>query len=229
MYSSFKKTRGNTGQSSVYVISGLVFGDILSVFPIYSWWINLTSILLLVVTSFVSNLPLPSHRDFPYLLGEDIQLEIIDTPTIFETGTRREISHADLPIVSEALSITLRFKLLSHSREYGRIFQKGIDGTNVRTPTLFLAPNTSQLHPCFSTTKDWNVHLFVGDSLVLGRTYHFTYAISATEGRLDVYINGVLAGFKCVTDIVTEQIVFNNEPLRMGNFESYASAKCEIV
>ncbi|RUS34196.1 hypothetical protein BC938DRAFT_481997, partial [Jimgerdemannia flammicorona] len=176
-----------------------------------------------------AELGLRDIRDFPYLLGEDIQLEIIDTPTIFETGTRREISHADLPIVSEALSITLRFKLLSHSREYGRIFQKGIDGTNVRTPTLFLAPNTSQLHPCFSTTKDWNVHLFVGDSLVLGRTYHFTYALSATEGRLDVYINGVLAGFKCVTDIVTEQIVFNNEPLRMGNFESYASAKCEIV
>ncbi|RUP43206.1 hypothetical protein BC936DRAFT_137480, partial [Jimgerdemannia flammicorona] len=153
-------------------------------------------------------------------------LQIINNPISFQAGTRRDVSHTDLPIVSDALSITLRFKLQSRSNKLTRIFQKGINGINTQTPALFLEPLNMRLYLYFSTTTDENV--YVGGPLVIGRTYHFTYTLSAFERRLDVYIDGVLAGFKHLEDVVADQLVFNKEPLFIGSDDSLPSPLAEI-
>ncbi|CAG8556922.1 18236_t:CDS:2 [Acaulospora morrowiae] len=71
--------------------------------------------------------------------------EIFSNPLDFPTN-KMHINDGELPSVTNKISVTLRLNVQRHDTGWQSIFQKG--GTNyIRTPSLWLRPNTGKLHP----------------------------------------------------------------------------------
>ncbi|CAG8446115.1 8312_t:CDS:2, partial [Ambispora leptoticha] len=100
------------------------------------------------------------------------------------------IQHAELPEVTNELSVSLRLNILHRNSVWACIFHKG-ELNKVRTPTLWLTPKNSAPHAQFSTTDCISAGIdSVGSGLSLNRWYHLVYTLSEPEKQLDFYIDG---------------------------------------
>ncbi|CAG8564293.1 9039_t:CDS:2 [Ambispora gerdemannii] len=125
--------------------------------------------------------------------------ELISEPTIMSSKDRKAIQHADLPVVEDSLSVTLRLNILNNFPDYICVFRK--------------AP-----HVRLSITDNSNFGLLaVGDGLTLNQWYHLVYTLSESEKRLDFYMDGIWVGFTSIQNVRTEKVVFNEGPLYIGN------------
>ncbi|CAG8606939.1 6445_t:CDS:2 [Ambispora leptoticha] len=137
--------------------------------------------------------------------------EYISEPITFSSEDRMIIQHAELPEVTNELSVSLRLNILYRNSEWACIFHKG-ERNEDRTPGLWLTPKNSALDAQFSTTNCLSTHL-IGNGLSLNRWYHLVYTLSEPEKQFDFYIDG-----KCVEFArIQQNIIFNNGPLCIGN------------
>ncbi|GES75946.1 glycosyltransferase family 39 protein [Rhizophagus clarus] len=141
--------------------------------------------------------------------------ELISDPISLGEQDQRVFEHADLPTVSDKLSITLRLKIRSHANDWATILHKGT-GHSIRTPGLLLSAYDSRLEPQFS--GNWNDHVVMGiqDKLMLNKWYHLALTLSDPEKRSDFYVDGEWIGFNSVNNVKTQKIVFNEGPLHIG-------------
>jgi hypothetical protein len=58
--------------------------------------------------------------------AQKIPFEIIADPTIFSPNINKVVQHADLPPVTDSVSITLRLNLQAHNGDWACVFHKGI-------------------------------------------------------------------------------------------------------
>ncbi|KAF0557269.1 concanavalin A-like lectin/glucanase [Gigaspora margarita] len=132
-----------------------------------------------------------------------IYRELITEPTIFTPEYNRVISHAELPVVKNELSITLKISLARHSLGPGWdiVFYKGRT-ENSRTPALWLNPNNSAPCPRFSTTGNH-------------------------DKRMNFYIDGEWVGSSSVAH-VRQSIKFNDSPLYIGSNLSWCGFAGQI-
>ncbi|CAG8446125.1 8313_t:CDS:2 [Ambispora leptoticha] len=142
--------------------------------------------------------------------------ECISEPITFSIQDRRLIHHAELPKVTNELSVTLRLNILCHSPNYVSVFHKG-EVNEDRTPVLQLQPNDSAPHARFSVTGNWNAgNNAVANGLTLNRWYHLVYTLSEPKKKLNFYIDGKWVEFHSFQ----QDIKFNNGPLWIGNYRS---------
>ncbi|CAG8851986.1 8430_t:CDS:2, partial [Gigaspora margarita] len=87
--------------------------------------------------------------------------ELITERIVFTLEYNRIISHAELPIVKNELSITLKIYLESHGTEWYTVFYKGRTENN-RTPALWLNPNKVPC-PRFSITGNFDAGIDMND------------------------------------------------------------------
>nr|CAG8545475.1 10375_t:CDS:2 [Entrophospora candida] len=122
----------------------------------------------------------------------------------------------ELPSVIDEVSIALKLYAHRHDPSYPTIFHKG--ATNgITTPSLWLHPNTSQPYIRFSINDGRNLGIdAIGPGIVLNKWYHLCYTLSEPLKRMDFYINGKWAGFKCIEQVLTQCIMFNRDQLRIG-------------
>ncbi|CAI2175348.1 13964_t:CDS:2 [Funneliformis geosporum] len=150
-------------------------------------------------------------------------IELISDPIIFNEQSQRVFKHADLPMVRNELSVTLRLKLQSHTPYWAVVFHKGTEWL-IRTPRLVLIPNKSSLHARFSGKLKNNLGIDeLGDGLLLDKWYHIAYTLSDSKKRLDIYIDGEWVGFYGIQDVKSEQVVFNDGPLYIGRTSDHGS------
>ncbi|CAJ0634474.1 1001_t:CDS:2 [Entrophospora sp. SA101] len=141
--------------------------------------------------------------------------ELISDPIMLRGQDQRIFNHADLPVVKDELSVTLRLKLHSHT-SVSTIFHKGT-GDLVRTPGLWLVREQPLLYARF--TGNWNSNTGIdrlGPALLLNKWYHITYTLSDSEKRLDVYIDGEWTGYYSIQHVKTQKVIFNDGPLYIG-------------
>ncbi|CAG8585764.1 2715_t:CDS:2 [Ambispora leptoticha] len=142
--------------------------------------------------------------------------EFISDPINFSAKDSKVIQHAELPVVTDELSVTLRLNLLSKNSNWSSVFHKGVTDIE-RTPSLWMTPNNSAPHVRFSLNDNWNAGIDSLDGgLSLNQWYHLAYTLSEPQKRLDFYIDGKWAGFQSFQQVQTEQLLFNNGPLRIG-------------
>ncbi|CAJ0756948.1 14613_t:CDS:2 [Entrophospora sp. SA101] len=130
--------------------------------------------------------------------------ELISDPIMLRGQDQRIFNHADLPVVKDELSVTLRLKLHSHT-SVSTIFHKGT-GDLVRTPGLWLVREQPLLYARF--TGNWNSNTGIdrlGPALLLNKWYHITYTLSDSEKRLDVYIDGEWTGYYSIQHVKTQK------------------------
>ncbi|CAG8708057.1 1410_t:CDS:2 [Cetraspora pellucida] len=130
-------------------------------------------------------------------------VEIISNPIAFGIQEQQIISHTDLPVVKDELSLTLRLKLQSHSSSWATIFHKGNWDSNAGIMEL-------------------------GDGLSLQRWYHIAYTLSDSEKRLDVYLDGEWLGFYSIQEVKKQRVIFNDGPLHIGKAFSWNGFNGEI-
>ncbi|KAF0557257.1 concanavalin A-like lectin/glucanase [Gigaspora margarita] len=141
--------------------------------------------------------------------------ELITEPTIFTPEHNRIISHAELPVVKNELSITLKIYLESHGTEWYTVFYKG-RAENSRTPALWLNPNKIPC-PRFSITGNFDAGINMNDyEFLLNRWYHIAYTLSNPDKRMNYYIDGEWVGSFSMTNIQVESFIFNDGPLYIG-------------
>ncbi|CAG8568238.1 5326_t:CDS:2 [Ambispora gerdemannii] len=141
---------------------------------------------------------------------------IIFSPLDFPANANIVVQHDELPLVTNELSVTLRLNLQSHNPGWIDIFQKG-EGLEIRSPSLWLTPNVSQPTPRFSTNIEGNSGISaIGDGFILNKWYHISYTLSEPHKRADFYVDGKWVGFKSIEHVQTQYIVFNKEPLKIG-------------
>ncbi|KAF0557266.1 concanavalin A-like lectin/glucanase [Gigaspora margarita] len=95
--------------------------------------------------------------------GQRTYRELIAEPTIFTPEYNRIISHAELPIVKNELSITLKIYLESHGRT-----------ENNRTPALWLNPNKVPC-PRLSITGNVDAGIDMNDYGFLLNQWHLVW------------------------------------------------------
>ncbi|CAJ0880181.1 6256_t:CDS:2, partial [Entrophospora sp. SA101] len=93
---------------------------------------------------------------------------------------------------------------MSHDVGWAAIFHKGRTAVTERTPSLWLTPQKSALHPRYTTNIDMNrgIDGIFGNEILFNRWYHIAYILSNIEKRMDsrerpnnnVVTTGVLAG-----------------------------------
>ncbi|CAG8440495.1 4202_t:CDS:10 [Funneliformis caledonium] len=145
-------------------------------------------------------------------------VELFSDPITLNKEEQRIFAHADLPVVDDELSITLRLKLHKHNSDWTSIFQKSAIG-DIRTPGFWLTPNKSSLYARFTGNWNSNAGIFdveIDDGLLLNKWYHLTYTLSDSEKRLDIYVDGEWVGFFGIQDVRTQKVVFNDRPLYIG-------------
>ncbi|CAG8463855.1 12861_t:CDS:2, partial [Gigaspora rosea] len=98
-------------------------------------------------------------------------IEIISGPVTFGDQKEQVVQHADLPVVKDELSITLRIKLNNHASTWATIFHKGTEYL-ICTPGLWLTAYKSALHAQF--TGNWcpDSGFTTLDKLLLQKWYH---------------------------------------------------------
>ncbi|KAF0536481.1 concanavalin A-like lectin/glucanase [Gigaspora margarita] len=140
--------------------------------------------------------------------------EIISNPVTFGDQEQKVVQHADLPVVNDGLSITLRIKLQNRTSHWPSIFFKGTEDL-IRTPALWLT-DKSAIHARF--TGNWNANAGIDaiDGLLLQKWYHIDYTLSEPKKRLDIYINSEWAGYFSIQDVRKQNVIFNDGPLYIG-------------
>ncbi|CAG8592450.1 7821_t:CDS:2 [Ambispora leptoticha] len=113
--------------------------------------------------------------------------ECISEPITFSIPDRKLIQHAELPEVTNELSVTLRLNVLFHNRIHVSVFHKG-------------EVNEDRINA-------------VGGGLSLNRWYHLVYTLSEPEKKLNFYIDGKWVEFHSFQ----QDIKYNNGPLCIGN------------
>ncbi|CAG8847911.1 10019_t:CDS:2, partial [Gigaspora margarita] len=147
--------------------------------------------------------------------------ELITEPTIFTSEYNRIIGHAELPVVKNELSITLKIYLENHGPEVYGVFHKGTTDAS-RTPALWLGPTDSFPVLRFSTTGSADVGFNLnGYGFLLNRWYHIAYTISNPDKRMNFYIDGEWVGSSSITYIQGQSILFNDGPLYIGRHFGY--------
>ncbi|CAJ0760438.1 7881_t:CDS:2, partial [Entrophospora sp. SA101] len=123
--------------------------------------------------------------------------------------TNRIINHNELPPVKDELSMTLKINLMSHDVGWAAIFHKGRTAVTERTPSLWLTPQKSALHPRYTTNIDMNrgIDGIFGNEILFNRWYHIAYILSNIEKRMD----------SSIILVQNEFIIFNDAPLYIGN------------
>ncbi|CAG8473770.1 concanavalin A-like lectin/glucanase domain-containing protein [Gigaspora rosea] len=141
-----------------------------------------------------------------------IYCELITEPTIFTPEYNRVISHAELPVVKNELSITLKLYLESHGPGRERA---------TRTPALWLRSGDSAPCPRFSITGDFDAGINLNNyGFLLNRWYHIAYTLSNLDKRMNLYIDGKWVGSFSMTNIQGQSFIFNDSPLYIGrNFD----------
>ncbi|CAG8840318.1 15798_t:CDS:2, partial [Gigaspora margarita] len=145
--------------------------------------------------------------------------ELITKPIIFTPEYNKIISHAELPVVKNELSITLKIYLTSHGSgpTWDSVFYKGSMGTS-NTPALWLKPDESAPCPRFSFTGNFDAGIDMNDyGFLLNRWYHIAYTLSNPDKRMNFYIDGEWVGSLSITQIQGQSIIFNDGPLYIGN------------
>ncbi|KAF0536482.1 concanavalin A-like lectin/glucanase [Gigaspora margarita] len=132
--------------------------------------------------------------------------EIISNAVIFGDQEQKVVQHADLPVVKNELSITLRIKLNNHASDWANVFQKG----------LWMTAHKAALHARF--TGNWNANAGIHelDGHLLQKWYHIAYTLSEPKKRLDVYINSEWAGFFSIQKVRRQNVIFNDGPMYIG-------------
>ncbi|CAJ0842652.1 12147_t:CDS:2 [Entrophospora sp. SA101] len=108
--------------------------------------------------------------------------ELISDPIMLRGQDQRIFNHADLPVVKDQLSMTLRLRLMEHSLSYDTIFHKGTEDL-IRTPGLWLGGD--KLHARF--TGNWDCNAGIDEltpGLFLNKWYHLTYTLSDSEKKI---------------------------------------------
>ncbi|GES75980.1 glycosyltransferase family 39 protein [Rhizophagus clarus] len=142
--------------------------------------------------------------------------ELISDPITMKEQDQRVFRHADLPPVTDKLSITLRLKIHKHFSDWTTVFHKGNEHF-IRTPILLLTANKSSLHPRFTGNWDSNAGIWdFNDGLLLNEWYHIAYTLSDPEKRLDIYLDGEWIGYYSIQQVKPQKVVFNDAPLHIG-------------
>ncbi|CAG8719993.1 7738_t:CDS:2, partial [Ambispora leptoticha] len=138
-------------------------------------------------------------------------------PISFSTKDSKVIEHAELPVVTDELSVTLRQNLLNKNPNWTSVFHKGFNDID-RTPLIWLTPNYYSVpHVRFSLNDNPNTGIdSVGRGLSLNQWYHLAYTLSEPQKRLDFYIDGKWIGLQSIQQVQKQQILFNNAPLYIG-------------
>nr|CAG8507839.1 9514_t:CDS:2 [Entrophospora candida] len=142
--------------------------------------------------------------------------EIIEDPISLTASENKIVQHADLPTVKDELSVTLHLKVKSINSSWACIFLKGTEHF-IRTPSLWLLPNRTTMHPRFS--GNWNHDAGIGETdtqLSLNKWHHISYTLSDSEKRLDLYIDCLWVGYYVIQNVQTQKVVFNTGPLHIG-------------
>ncbi|KAF0424505.1 concanavalin A-like lectin/glucanase [Gigaspora margarita] len=148
--------------------------------------------------------------------------ELITEPVLFTPEYNRVISHSELPVVIDELSITLKIYLASHANPWCTIFYKGRT-LKKRTPSLFLTPENSALYPSITITNNpWYESPVVYSELLLNRWYHIAYILSDPDKRLNIYLDGKWIGSLSIHNVQSQFILFNDEPLYIGKHPNIA-------
>ncbi|CAG8469997.1 7949_t:CDS:2 [Gigaspora rosea] len=138
--------------------------------------------------------------------------ELITEPILFTPEYNRVISHSELPVVIDELSITLKINVLSH--DFGYVFYKG---RTLGTPALWLADGNSSPHPRLTITNMSYVGIDLGDyGFLINRWYHIAHTVSDSDKRMNFYINGKWMGSYSIQNIQSQSVIFNDEPLYIG-------------
>ncbi|CAG8695794.1 22264_t:CDS:2, partial [Gigaspora rosea] len=152
--------------------------------------------------------------------------EVITKPVIFTPEFNRNVSHTELPIVKDELSITLKINLASHAPDCITVFHKDNAKENC-TPSLFLSPNDSALIPSMTITGiPW--YNFSIANLLLNRWYHIAYTLSDPEKRLNIYVDGKWVGSLSIQNVQNQSIIFNDGPLYIGKHPLYDGINGQI-
>ncbi|CAG8758305.1 13312_t:CDS:2, partial [Gigaspora margarita] len=120
---------------------------------------------------------------------QKIYRELITEPTAFIPEFNKVISHDELPVVKNELSITLKLYLESHGPDWYAVFYKG-RAKYSRTPSLWLRSGDSAPCPRFSVTGIFDVGFDMSD--------------------------GEWVGSFSITHIQGQSIIFNDDPLYIG-------------
>ncbi|CAG8809162.1 19148_t:CDS:2 [Gigaspora margarita] len=140
--------------------------------------------------------------------------ELISKPITIGAQEQKVFNHANLPVVKDELSITLRLKLQDYASDCPTIFHKGTDDL-IRTPGLGLSEN--KLYARFTGNWDNNAGIMrVSDELLLQKWYHIAYTLSDPEKRLDIYVDGEWVGYYSIQDVKKQRVIFNDGPLHIG-------------
>ncbi|CAG8486373.1 16620_t:CDS:2 [Acaulospora morrowiae] len=140
--------------------------------------------------------------------------EIFSDPLDFPTN-KMHVEDRELPSVTNELSVTLRLNVQRLDTNWQTIFQKGDNTT--RTPSIWIWPNTTKLHPRFSTNDEWNIGIEeISIGLELNKWYHLGYTLSEPRKRMDIYLNGKWVGSKSIEHVHKEHVIFNKHPLHIG-------------
>nr|CAG8507930.1 5988_t:CDS:2 [Entrophospora candida] len=152
--------------------------------------------------------------------------ELISDPIMLRGQDQRIFNHADLPVVKDQLSVTLRLRLMKHSLSYDTIFHKGTEDV-IRTPGLWLGGD--KLHARFTGNWDCNAGIDgLTPGLLLNKWYHLTYTLSDSEKRLDFYIDGEWTRYYSIQDVKVQKVIFNDGPLYVGRAFSLGGINGEI-
>ncbi|KAF0515535.1 concanavalin A-like lectin/glucanase [Gigaspora margarita] len=152
--------------------------------------------------------------------------EVITKPVVFTPEFYRTVSHTELPIVKDELSITLKINLAGHAPYCITVFHKDKTKENC-TPSLFLSPNESALIPSITITSiPW--YNFSIANLVLNQWHHIAYTLSDPEKRLNIYIDGKWVGSLSIQNVQNQSIIFNDSPLYIGKHPLYDGINGQI-
>jgi hypothetical protein len=82
-----------------------------------------------------------------------------------------------------------------------------------------LSEEISSLYPRFSITGNGNFGLpkSPDNGLQLNQWYHIAYTISDPEKRMDVYVDGKWTAYLGIRQVQTQNVIFNDGPLHIGN------------
>ncbi|CAG8794071.1 23640_t:CDS:2, partial [Dentiscutata erythropus] len=143
--------------------------------------------------------------------------ELITEPVIFAPTYNRVISHAELPVVRDELSITLEIYVSSHSYKWNTVFCKGRTKKDI-TPSLWLKPSNSTPIPAVSITGYGKNRFIVNDyELLLNRWYHIAYTLSEPQKRMNFYIDSKWVSSFNITN-QSQFFIFNDGPLYIGSY-----------
>ncbi|CAG8627774.1 14052_t:CDS:2 [Dentiscutata erythropus] len=162
-----------------------------------------------------------------YIVYEE-WVEIISNPVTFGYQEGQVVQHADLPVVKDELSIALRIKLHHHASDWASSYNEKHTENFICTPGLWFTSQKSALYARFTGSWNADVGIMTTDERLLQKGYHIAYTLSDPKKRLDIYINGELAGFFCIHDVKRQNILFNDGPLYIGKSPFHAGFNGEI-